>query len=117
MNDQSYQGAKAMDGVLMLRASDRAFVEPTRKLRYNMAITLVSAVVAIAIGGFEAAWLVTEKLGLADGLWDAAGHFNESVKDLGFVIIGMLLAAWALSYLLHRLMPLRLADPVAGRAS
>ena len=48
------------DNVLMLGAYGWAFVKPIRKLYYNITITLVSVVVALAVGGIEA-------LGIAGG--------------------------------------------------
>ena len=105
------------DGVLMLRAYDWACVEPTRHLRYNMVITLMSALVAVTIGCVEALSLAAEKLGLADGLWDMAGPHNESIKDLGFLIVGAFLFAWGLSPIIHRLRPSRLHHAVPGGVS
>jgi high-affinity nickel-transport protein len=95
------------DGVLMLHAYDWAFVEPTRKLRYNVPVTPLLAVAAMATG----------EPGLSGGLRDAAGSLNEKVEDLGFVIIGAFLAVWGASYLFHRSRPLRPAHPAPGRAS
>ena len=105
------------DEVLMLRACDWAFVEPTRKLRYNIAVTLLSAAVAIAVGGIQALGLAAGKLGLSGGLRDAAGSLRQNVEGLGFVIIGAFSAAWGVSYLVHRSRPLRPAHPASGGAS
>ncbi len=46
------------DNILMLGAYGWAFVKPIRKLYYNMTITLVSAIVALAVGGIEALGLL-----------------------------------------------------------
>src|SRR6202035_746305 len=48
-----------LDAVLMTGAYRWAAVEPLRKLYYNMAITLTSVVVAVAIGGLELIGLST----------------------------------------------------------
>jgi nickel/cobalt transporter (NiCoT) family protein len=90
------------DGVMMLGAYDWAFVKPIRKLYYNMTITLVSVVVAVLIGGIEALGLVSDKLGLSGGVWDAVGVLNDNFNNLGFVIIGVFVAAWVLSYVIYR---------------
>jgi high-affinity nickel-transport protein len=89
------------DGVMMLGAYEWAFVKPMRKLYYNMTITLVSVVVALLIGGIEALDLLSDKLGLSGGLWDVISGLSRNFNDLGFVIIGIFLAAWVLSYLLY----------------
>ena len=90
------------DGVMMLGAYDWAFVKPIRKLYYNMTITLVSVVVAVLIGGIEALGLISDKLGLSGGFWDGIGTLNDNFNNLGFVIIGVFLAAWVISYVIYR---------------
>ena len=59
------------DSVLMVGAYGWAFVEPLRKLTYNLTITLVSVVVAVGVGGIEALGLVADRLGLTGPFWDA----------------------------------------------
>jgi len=90
------------DGVMMLGAYDWAFVKPMRKLYYNMTITLVSVVIAVMIGGIEALGLISDKLGLAGGFWDGVGALNDNFNNLGFIIIGLFVAAWVLSYVIYR---------------
>ena len=85
------------DGILMLGAYDWAYVKPIRKLYYNMTITLVSVVVAVLIGGIEAMGLIGAQLGLRGWLWQGIGALNDNVSGLGFVIIGVLVLAWATS--------------------
>ncbi len=46
------------DGILMTRVYGWAFVEPQRKLYYNLAVTSVSVVAAVLIGGIELAGLL-----------------------------------------------------------
>jgi high-affinity nickel-transport protein len=103
------------DGVLMLWAYEWALVEPVRKLRYNMVITLASALVAIAIGAVGVLELVTATFGPLSGLRELAASLGESLKDLGIVIILACLGSWALSYLAHRTRQLRLANPAPGQ--
>lgn len=85
------------DGVLMLHAYDWAFVKPIRKLYYNFTITLVSVVVAFAIGGIEALGLISGKLHLEGWFWEGIKGLNENFNTLGFVIIGVFAASWAAS--------------------
>ena len=85
------------DGVLMLHAYDWAFVKPIRKLYYNLTITLVSVVVAFAIGGIEALGLISTKLHLEGWFWEGVEGLNENFNTLGFVIIGVFAASWAAS--------------------
>ncbi|MGA1804983.1 HoxN/HupN/NixA family nickel/cobalt transporter [Rhizobium sp. HT1-10] len=90
------------DGVMMLGAYDWAFVKPMRKLYYNMTITLVSIIVAVLIGGIEALGLISDKLGLEGGLWDIVAGLNDNFNNLGFVIIGVFLLAWILSFVIYK---------------
>jgi high-affinity nickel-transport protein len=90
------------DSVLMVRAYGWAFVNPVRKLYYNLTITFVSVVVAVVIGGALALGLMAEKLGLKGGLWDAIEGINE-LGALGFIIVGFFIACWLVSMLIYRL--------------
>ncbi|KQN07104.1 nickel transporter [Sphingobium sp. Leaf26] len=90
------------DGVIMLGAYEWAFVKPIRKLYYNIVITAISAMVALVIGSIQTAALLSEKFGLQGGLWTGAstlsGHFNM----LGFLIIGLFILCWGVSYIIYR---------------
>ena len=90
------------DGVLMLGAYNWAFVQPVRKLYYNMTITLVSVIVAVLIGGIEALGLLGDQLGLSGGFWDGIGALNKNFGALGFAIIGIFIVAWIVSVLVYR---------------
>lgn len=90
------------DGVLMLGAYDWAFIKPMRKLYYNMTITIVSILVALLIGGIEALGLLGSQLGLKGALWDAIADLGGNFNSLGFLIIGLFVLAWALSYVIYK---------------
>jgi high-affinity nickel-transport protein len=90
------------DGALMMGAYQWAFVKPIRKLYYNITITLVSALVAIVIGGIEAAALLGDKLGLSGGIWSIAANLGEHFNSLGFFIIGLFAACWLVSWAIYR---------------
>ena len=85
------------DGVLMLHAYDWTFVTPVRKLYYNLAITLVSVLVAVIIGGVEASGLIGDELQPEGEFWNAVGALNGNFNTLGFAVIGAFLASWVLS--------------------
>ena len=91
------------DSVLMVRAYGWAFVNPVRKLWYNLTITATSVVVAIFIGGVEALGLIGDKLGLEGAFWSCVGHLNDSFSALGYAIVGIFLASWITSSLIYRL--------------
>ena len=54
------------DGALMAGAYGWAFVKPVRKLYYNLTITSVSVVFAVAVGSIEVLGLLGERLGLVE---------------------------------------------------
>ena len=92
------------DSILMLGAYGWAFIKPIRKLYYNLTITAVSVVVAVIVGGLETLNLIGDQLGLTDGggFWGAIGSLNDNFGVLGYVIIGVFVAAWAISYVVYR---------------
>jgi len=92
-----------LDGHLMLGAYGWAYMKPIRKIYYNMTITLVSVVVAVVIGTIEALGLLSDQLALKGPLWDVIGNLNDHFGTLGYIIIGIFVASWALSVLLYRL--------------
>ena len=93
----------ATDGVLMLGAYGWAFADPLRKLSYNLVVTAISVLVALAVGGIEAFGLIGEKLGFGGGFWDIVAAAGGSFGMLGCAIIGLFLLTWAVSLLVYRL--------------
>jgi high-affinity nickel-transport protein len=91
------------DSVLMTRAYGWAFINPIRKLWYNLTITAASVVVAIFIGGVEALGLIADKLGLEGGVWDVVGALNDNLANFGFAIVAIFIASWIVSTLVYRL--------------
>ncbi|AYD01654.1 HoxN/HupN/NixA family nickel/cobalt transporter [Neorhizobium sp. NCHU2750] len=90
------------DSMLMTRAYGWAFVNPIRKLWYNLTITAASVVVAIFIGGLEALGLISDKLELQGGIWDIVGAFNDNLGNFGFAVVGIFIASWIISTVIYR---------------
>jgi nickel/cobalt transporter (NiCoT) family protein len=91
------------DSILMLGAYGWAFVKPIRKLYYNLTITFVSVAVALLVGGIEVLGLIGDHLKIQGAIWDAIGSLNNNFGVIGFVIIGVFVASWAISILIYRL--------------
>ncbi len=102
------------DGILMLGAYEWAFVRPVRKLYYNLTITLVSVLVALLIGGIETLGLFGDQLRLHGGFWDTIGTLNDNFNNLGFVIIGVFVAAWLASVAIYKVMGYDRLDVAVG---
>jgi nickel/cobalt transporter (NiCoT) family protein len=89
------------DGVFMVGVYSWAFTDPVRKLYYNVTITGISVIVALAIGSIEAIGLVAEKVGFAGGIWDfAARHLGP----IGYFVIGVFAGSWFVSFVISRAM-------------
>jgi high-affinity nickel-transport protein len=92
------------DSLLMLGAYGWAFIKPIRKLYYNLTITAVSVIVALVVGGLEVLNLIGDQLGLTDGggFWGAIGAINDNFGILGYIIAGIFVLSWLISFLLYR---------------
>ena len=90
------------DSALMVRAYGWAFINPVRKLWYNLWITAASAAVALVIGGIEATSLIAEQLGLEGGVWRVASALNDDLTNFGFVIVGTFAVCWLISVVWYR---------------
>ncbi|WP_245653447.1 HoxN/HupN/NixA family nickel/cobalt transporter [Sphingomonas pituitosa] len=91
-----------LDGVVMLGAYQWAFVKPIRKLYYNVTITLISALVAIVIGGIETLALVGDKMGWTSWPFGLAVDLGAHFNGLGFAIIGLFVGCWLISFAIYR---------------
>ena len=80
-----------LDSTFMSGAYGWAFVDPARKLYYNLTITFMSVVAALVVGGIEVMTLIPE------GLWQP-----EVPEGTGYVIAAALALLWAAWTLFHR---------------
>jgi len=90
------------DGVFMVGAYGWAFVNPVRKLWYNLTITAVSVLVAVLIGGIEVLGLLAAKFNLAGTFWMTVGALNDDLESFGFLVVGSFVACWIVSALIYR---------------
>lgn len=90
------------DSVLMVGAYGWAFVNPMRKLWYNLTITAASVVAAAFIGGVEALGLIGDKWGLSGSFWGIIDDLNGDLTNFGFVVVGVFIASWIVSIVVYR---------------
>jgi high-affinity nickel-transport protein len=90
------------DNILMLGAYGWAFVKPIRKLYYNITITSVSVVVALAVGGIEALGLLGGQLHLTGAFWGLVDKLNSNFGMLGYCIIALFAVSWIVSIVIYR---------------
>jgi nickel/cobalt transporter (NiCoT) family protein len=90
----------SIDGSFMNFAYGWALSKPVRKVFYNLTITGLSVAVAAVIGTIELGGLLATQLDLSGGFW---GWFEQiDLNTLGFVIVGLFVATWALALTVWR---------------
>ncbi len=90
------------DGLMMVGAYGWAFIKPIRKLYYNLTITIVSALVALLVGGIETLGLLQSEFNLNGGFWNGIGAMNNHFGTVGYTIIGTFAVSWLVSLLVYR---------------
>jgi nickel/cobalt transporter (NiCoT) family protein len=83
------------DGVAMRLAYGWAFLNPIRKIYYNLTVTVISVLVAWAIGTVELLQVLATELNLNGGFWSWLTTLNFEM--IGFGIIGIFVFSWLLS--------------------
>jgi nickel/cobalt transporter (NiCoT) family protein len=83
------------DGVLMSKAYHWAFLNPLRKIFYNITTTSLSIAVALLIGSIELLQVFITMLGLKGPFFGFVSELDFGI--LGYIIVGLFLLAWGLS--------------------
>jgi nickel/cobalt transporter (NiCoT) family protein len=91
------------DGFLMIGAYGWALEQPIRRLTYNFAVTLISVLIALCVGGIEALSLIGDKLNLAGGFWRVFAAASENLGALGYAVIALFVLIWISSWAIGRL--------------
>ena len=91
-----------IDSILMTRAYGWAFVNPVRKLWYNLTITAASVIVALFIGSVEALGLIGDQFRLDGAFWSAISRLNDNLTAFGVIVVGIFVASWLISGLIYR---------------
>jgi high-affinity nickel-transport protein len=81
------------DGVLMSKAYNWAFLNPLRKIFYNITTTGLSVAVALLVGTIELLQVFIGMLDLHGPFFDFIARLNFGM--LGYLIVAMFLLAWA----------------------
>jgi len=88
------------DGVMMRVAYGWAFLNPLRKIYYNLTVTIISVLVALAIGSVELLQVVAGELRLTGAFWDWV--IGLDFENIGFGIIVIFVASWLISTAIWR---------------
>jgi high-affinity nickel-transport protein len=84
------------DGVAMRVAYGWAFLNPVRKIYYNLTVTVISVLVAWAIGTVELLQVLSSELNLSGMFWVWLNTINFEM--VGFGIIGIFVVSWLVSF-------------------
>jgi len=88
------------DGFSMRYAYGWAFSHPIRKVFYNLTLTVISVLVAFAIGGVELLQVLASELGWGGPFW--TGLENLDFESLGIAIVILFLACWGVALAIYR---------------
>ena len=83
------------DGVMMRVAYGWAFLNPIRKIYYNLTVTIISVLVALAIGSVELLQVMAGELRLTGAFWNWLVGLD--FETIGFGIIMIFVASWLVS--------------------
>lgn len=89
------------DGVVMLGAYNWAFVNPVRKLYYNLVITFVAVVAAVVVGGVEVLGLIGEKLLPRGSFWNGIRTLSNNPGALGYATVALFIVIWLVSIVIY----------------
>jgi high-affinity nickel-transport protein len=84
------------DGVAMRVAYGWAFLNPIRKIYYNLTVTVISVLVAWVIGTIELLQVLSTELNLTGLFWSWLNTVNFEM--IGFSIIGIFILSWSVSF-------------------
>jgi nickel/cobalt transporter (NiCoT) family protein len=82
-----------LDGAFMTGAYGWAFSNPVRKVYYNITVTSLSIVVALAIGTVELLRVLSARFALSGGFWDWLNGLD--FETLGYAVVALFLLMWA----------------------
>ena len=84
------------DGVAMRVAYGWAFLNPIRKIYYNLTVAVISVLVAWAIGTIELLQVLSTELNLIGLFWSWLNAIDFEMIGLG--IVGVFIASWLVSF-------------------
>jgi nickel/cobalt transporter (NiCoT) family protein len=87
------------DGFAMRYAYGWAYNHPIRKLFYNLTLTVISVLVAFAIGGIELLQVISGELGWTGPFWRWLDALNFETVGIGIVVL--FLGSWAIAMMIY----------------
>jgi nickel/cobalt transporter (NiCoT) family protein len=87
------------DGFAMRYAYGWAYNHPIRKIFYNLTLTVISVLVAFAIGGVELLQVISGELGWGGPFWRWLDALDFETVGIGIVVL--FLGSWAIAMLIY----------------
>nr|WP_145161344.1 HoxN/HupN/NixA family nickel/cobalt transporter [Paenibacillus terrae] len=103
-----------LDGLMMTKSYAWASDRPIRKVYYNLIVTAISVIAAVAVGTVELAQITTEKLHLSGGIWDVIAGIDFG--NLGIFLVVAFLAIWGVAVLLWKVYRIEERYAVKGKS-
>ncbi|MCI4323437.1 MAG: HoxN/HupN/NixA family nickel/cobalt transporter [Thermoplasmata archaeon] len=88
------------DGFAMRYAYGWAFLHPIRKVYYNLTLTVISVLVAFAIGGVELLQVLSSELGWNGVFWSWLNGLD--FETLGLAIVVLFVGCWLAAMAIYR---------------
>ncbi|MFI5413612.1 MAG: HoxN/HupN/NixA family nickel/cobalt transporter [Candidatus Lutacidiplasmatales archaeon] len=88
------------DGIAMRYAYGWAFDQPIRKVFYNLTLTVISVMVAFAIGGVELLQVLSTELGWRGPFWTWMDGLD--FEQLGLGIVVLFVGSWLVALVIYR---------------
>ncbi|MET3654578.1 HoxN/HupN/NixA family nickel/cobalt transporter [Dyella japonica] len=89
--------ADATDGAIMARAYGWALERPRRRLTYNLIVTGISIIAALAVAAAELGNLAREQYGLHGAAWRAVAWTGNHSGFVGCLMVALLLGCWMIA--------------------
>ena len=90
------------DGMLMLNIYHWAFVNPIKKIFFNLVVTILSVLMALFISIIQFLMLAKNEYELEGPAWDVIEEIAENFNIVGIAITVMFILTWFISYLIYR---------------
>jgi nickel/cobalt transporter (NiCoT) family protein len=90
----------SLDGILMLGAYGWAYINPMRKLYYNLIIVFISVIVAFFIGGIEALQIIGTSAGINYGFFKVIN--NIQLDNVGIMTIAIMILCWITAMVFYK---------------
>ena len=100
------------DAIAMRKAYGWAFLRPIRKIYYNLTLTIISVMVALAIGSVEVIQVFAFELKPSGPFWGGITALNFS--EIGYFVVAIFVGTWLFSMAYYRLRGIEDSVPDTG---